>query len=349
MPLLHLPNKCQPLYLYQRGPLVPAAVLWALLCCDASAHHHEQVSMAERVACMELVDSTDRADCLDQVAIRDFQIGSANGRQKVDRSQLSANGSYRRAIVATGRFNAESVFYIGRLAGEHVAVTSRHVVFSRNPRFDYSCSEIRFDYLLPAHAVRCKAIIATWPELDLALIALDIPSTSDAELLAEHALKFDFDSPIRFGQPLLTAGFGSFGSDRHQHLMVNRDEDCMVMSADGDIRLRAVQSSEKDDPGVWSIAVGCDSSPGDSGSAILDRRSGRVIGVLWGGSTRKPEWVRDSAKLRLRLSKGHDVAVWKVLNYATPAVKIREVVTRDLENERHGEHASAILRAWLTE
>ena len=311
------------------------------------AHHNKESSMQERLACAELIDVAARRNCLDLVERRDYQIGSVNGREKVDHALLLKDSSYRKSVLATGRISCETAFYIGRFAGEHVAVTSMHVVTGANPRINCSCWEIQFEYLLPANSVHCDRIIAAWPELDLALISLEVPSADDGRLLEKNALRFDFTSRIRHGQKLVLAGYGGFGNVGHTDLMINRDSDCMVMSADATYRLRQVHAPKKGVGGVWSVAIGCDSSPGDSGSAVLDRMSGRVLGVLWGGDTGKPDWVRDSALLHSTLATGREEAVWQYLNYATPAVKIREIIDGDLRSNQFDKKTATILRAWL--
>lgn len=314
-----------------------------------SANHAGYVSMHERLACAEIANPTQRQSCFDGVARRDYQIGSVNGRFKVDPAMLGEDSAYRRSVLASGRIVSETAFYIGRFAGEHIAVTNRHVVMGRNPRIDCVNWKIRFTFLLGPEAVRCAYVIVSWPQLDLALISLQIDSPEAARVLQENALEFDFASPIRFGQPLLTAGYGGFGNEAHDDLMVNQDADCRVMSPDDTFRLRPVDNPRGASAASWSFALGCDSSPGDSGSAVLDRRSGKVVGVLWTGHTGKPDWIRDSAVLRRRVTQENSGVVWHFLNYATPAPKIREIVLKDLAENRFEERTAEILRVWLSD
>ena len=78
---------------------------------------------------------------------------------------------------------------------------------------------------------------------------------------------------------------------------------------------------------AWSFAHGCDTSHGDSGSAIVDRATGRPIGIHWTGKVPKSSRVRTSGYLADLLASPSD-DVWSELGYAVPAAKIKEVVSK---------------------
>ena len=78
---------------------------------------------------------------------------------------------------------------------------------------------------------------------------------------------------------------------------------------------------------AWSFAHACDISHGDSGSAMIDRKNGDVVGIVWTGKIPKSAMVQSSANLQ-KIFTGSTPAVWKELSYAVPAVKIKEVLKK---------------------
>ena len=76
---------------------------------------------------------------------------------------------------------------------------------------------------------------------------------------------------------------------------------------------------------AWSFANGCDVSHGDSGSAMVDRKTGKPIGLIWTGKIPKSPKVQQSQYLNEILQK-QSPEIWTELSYAVPAAKIREVL-----------------------
>jgi hypothetical protein len=83
---------------------------------------------------------------------------------------------------------------------------------------------------------------------------------------------------------------------------------------------------------AWSFANGCDVSHGDSGSAMVDRDSGDVVGIIWTGRIPKTPDIQDS-KVLDDLLRTQSPRIWKELSYAVPAAKIREVLQRILNED----------------
>gem|GEM_PF-5877993 len=69
----------------------------------------------------------------------------------------------------------------------------------------------------------------------------------------------------------------------------------------------------------WSLPIGCDSQPGDSGSPVFDQE-GFVAGILWGGKTVKN--FKSSADILLESLTGHEL-VWRDYNFMVPASAIK--------------------------
>jgi hypothetical protein len=96
---------------------------------------------------------------------------------------------------------------------------------------------------------------------------------------------------------------------------------------------------------AWSFAMGCDASHGDSGSAIVDRESGRVMGIIWTGRIPKNPAVQSSQTLT-QLFRSGDEMIWQELSYAVPAPKIKETLERVVSGNMP-EDSKRILRALL--
>ena len=168
----------------------------------------------------------------------------------------------------------------------------------------------------------CARMLGTWPSIDLALFEVTVAAAAEPKL-AEVAGNFAFDDPIEGGAPLITVGFG-VAANPGRSMMGNQDSDCRVMSRTGDLRLMA--DPDELNPGpykAWSFAHACDSSHGDSGSAIVSRTTGLPIGILWTGRIPKAANMKSSAFLAEALASDHP-DIWTQMNYAVPASKIRE-------------------------
>src|SRR5690606_7562892 len=116
----------------------------------------------------------------------------------------------------------------------------------------------------------------------------------DEHLLVGVGKNMAFNSPIYKGQKLLTIGHG-VANNEDQKLVANQDDDCIVYSEGNDIRFMADPDDlNPGDYSVWSFANGCDVSHGDSGSAMVDRLTGDIVGIIWTGRIPKDKKVQDS-------------------------------------------------------
>src|SRR5690606_34729203 len=98
-----------------------------------------------------------------------------------------------------------------------------------------------------------------------------------------------------------------------QDLVANQDNDCIVYSETDDVRFMADPDDlNPGDYSVWSFANGCDVSHGDSGSAMVDRNTGEIVGIIWTGRIPKDKKVQDPAYLDSIYSSSSE-DVWKQL------------------------------------
>ncbi len=244
-----------------------------------------------------------------------YRIGDEWGKKRVEEEDLNRSPQLRMIATATGMLNGATSFYIGDYEGYHVVASNNHVCPTsclgksvRFPILNFSAKVIKF--------------FGTWTDIDMSLMAIEL-TDEQAAALKPFARPFDFNRAIETGEELITVGFGR-GDNPNGYLVANEDSDCKVFS--GKDEFRFMRDPDELNPGryeVWSFANGCDVSHGDSGSAMVDRQSGNVIGIVWTGRIPKSEKVQHSDYLDNMLAT-HSEEIWKELTYAVPAAKIRE-------------------------
>ncbi|MCO5142675.1 MAG: serine protease [Oligoflexia bacterium] len=259
--------------------------------------------------------------------ISDYQLGDEWGKLPVSRASLDQESpSFRRAALATARVGGATGFYLGKFAGYHVMATNHHVMTSSR-----GCNGSRMSFPLLGVTVRCNQLLGSWPNIDLALFTVTVASEQDEKKLKEVAANFQFHEDIKKGELLTTIGFGIAGNSS-RNTMANRDSDCYVFSNNGEYRLMA--DPDRFNPGsyrAWSFALGCDVSHGDSGSAIVTRAEGKVVGIIWTGRIPKSDFVKSSQNLKNIFSSG-DERIWEELSYAVPAKKMAEFLEGILDS-----------------
>lgn len=269
----------------------------------------------------------------------DYRMGDEWGKTPVTADRLHrATPAFRRAALATAQLGGGTSFYLGKFNGRHVMATNHHV-FPTN-----SCWLRKAKFPLLGITAPCETPLGTWPEVDLTLFTVRVNAEDEAKLAAV-AGNFRLHEDIQKGTRLMTMGFGVAGND-NRDLMANDDSDCYVFSKDGEYRLMA--DPDKFNPAdyrAWSFALGCDVSHGDSGSAIVDRETSAVVGIIWTGRIPKDASVQSSAYLTQIFQKD-DPAIWDQLAYAVPAKKIGELLQRLTEGNL-GEPARGIFLEML--
>ncbi|MBI3542577.1 MAG: trypsin-like peptidase domain-containing protein [Deltaproteobacteria bacterium] len=268
-----------------------------------------------------------------------YQIGSTWGKHVLKKEDLAtASDSVKKAAFGLGEAarHGGSLFYLGKYQGWHIAATNHHV-------YPGGCREDSIDFpFLDGASVDCVSLIGTWPEIDLTIVVLDVPKKYD-ELFTSHALKFDFDSDLVPGQKLVNLGFGQHKNPTYSPV-VDESDNCMVISPRNASRQMGDVVPNPDPAfNVWSFAHGCENSQGDSGSAILDRSSGKIVGVVWTTKEPKIERVQDNTYVALLTKQPGNADVWAELSYGVPAFKIKEVLTKASKDSNLRQFARDVL------
>jgi S1-C subfamily serine protease len=215
-------------------------------------------------------------------------------------------------------FSPATGFVIGEKDGQILMATNHHVI--EDQAF---CDETKVTFeILKIKGLSCDKVLATDTTLDLTLFTVKGLNAADKPKLLEVMLPMSKVEPKK-GQNLLTVGYGFAGNDDGR-LMVDQGHDCKTFSKDGDVRLLADPDTVNPGPyKTWVFATGCDVSHGDSGSALVDRTTGEVVGLLSTGKIPKIESVRSSEYLKTMFDTDSE-SVWSELTYVVPFAKILE-------------------------
>lgn len=260
----------------------------------------------------------------------EYQIGSEWGKKEVTLESLKNESLvFQKTAMRTAKFGSfmgsGTAFYLGKFNGMHIMASNYHVITTAQ-----DCKNSRAEFTMLNKIFVCDKFLGSWSDVDFALVSIKV-KPEDEHLLEGLGQNMAWNSKIYQGQKLLTIGHG-FANNPNQNLVANQDSDCMVYSDDNDIHFMA----DPDDvnPGdykVWSFANGCDVSHGDSGSAMVDRDTGEMVGIIWTGRIPKDLKVQDETYLS-DIYHNHSPDVWKQLSYSAPAFKIKEVLSKYLQN-----------------
>lgn len=271
-----------------------------------------------------------------------YRIGDEWGKKPVTAEQLEKESKgFRRAAMATGKVGGGTTFYLGKFNGVYVSATNYHVMETSS-----GCSGKTVNYPWLEMKVPCETFLGSWSDIDLALFTLKV-TPEQAAKLEEVRANFKFDAEIFPGQELLTIGFG-IADNPFRTMVANQDADCKVFSAKSDFHFMA--DPDELNPGpykAWSFANGCDVSHGDSGSAMIDRKTGDVVGIIWTGRIPKDKKVQSSAYLKDILDKGSK-EIWEHLSYSVPAPKMKVHFEGLIDSEATSESLKATLKSILT-
>ena len=267
------------------------------------------------------------------------QQGDQWGRVPVTSQLLNQGDAVLQAVFhSTVRVNGATATYLGLFAGSPVLMTARHVM----PDQDSCTGRTVTFYESPGQGgtlqklpFTCDRLLGAWDQVEISLFSVATSAQSLA-LLESRGLKPGFDAPVSQFAELVTMGHG--GEQNPQELLtVDQGPDCYVASASDDFRFR--------DGAIWSIALGCNDSAGDSGSPVVDRKSGALLGIVWGGHTDKLPELADSRYLR-SLATSESPLLWEQLNYASPMRVVGAMFRYLLQN---GQALDSQLRETLTD
>ncbi len=258
-----------------------------------------------------------------------YRIGDVFGKHQITSKELAIQ-VVARAASATAKVGGGTGFYIGKFNGYHVVATNHHVLPTPS-----TCGNLRVVFPVLRKQFGCMRYFGTWSDIDMSLIAIKVATPEDEATLLKVAKNFDFKNTLKQGQLLMTIGFGIAGNYDGRNMMINYDDDCKVFSATNDYRY--IADPDNINPGdykVWSFANGCDISHGDSGSAMVDRKTGNVIGIIWTGAFPKTPASQNSKALDQMLQTNSG-AIWSDLSYGVPSKVIGAYIAKLLNENQN--------------
>ncbi|MCP4254941.1 MAG: trypsin-like peptidase domain-containing protein [Candidatus Scalindua sp.] len=301
----------------------------------AQALHPEHLSEKSSHSLFEdekkVEEETDELDAVkDAIADWIYRIGDEWSKEvlvsrTLRNKKLKFVEQLRQTAKATAKVAKGTGFYLGQFNGFHLIATNYHVhtrLITESK--DYKKIEFPFLYL----SFNFERTFGAWLEIDLALFAINVENKCDAKELQSVAKNFSFDYPINRNQELLTVGFGR--AKNHYNDMVGTwDSDCRVFSGNNEFKIKYGLDENGNKVATWAFAVGCDASDGDSGSPVVTQDTGDIIGILWGVA---PRTSAQSSQSLDNMMKENSPTIWTNLNYAVPAVKIKEFLLERIKS-----------------
>lgn len=246
-----------------------------------------------------------------------YRLGDEWGKKPVTALDLpSRSRAFQRASMAAAKVGGGTGFYLGQFNGYYMMATNHHVCPQAS-----DCMGLVVQFPMMGLMLKVNQFFGSWSDIDLALFAIQVTDANAITKLTQVAGNFDFAHAPFVGERLLTAGFG-VADNSARKLVVGDDSDCKVFSDE----LRFMGDPDELNPGdykAWSFANGCDVSHGDSGSSMVDRDSGAVVGIIWTGRIPKSAKVQSSSFLDQLIAHPTE-DIWKELSYAVPASKMGE-------------------------
>jgi hypothetical protein len=217
-------------------------------------------------------------------------------------------------IAVVGGNNKATATYMGKTAtGLHLAVTNLHVLDDFN-----ACSGIirtaPFQFETPVGAnYFCEKELMRFPSVDLAVISL-AAHPDDKILQNKKGLSFASNFIFNNSQQFITAGFGVHKNEGRS-LVIDDSDECRLISNPG-------QFQQLGSKKIWSMAVACDISIGDSGSPVIDAETGKIVGLMWSGIYPK---FKDRASFESieKIIDSTPELIWNSYNYAVPVTEIQ--------------------------
>ena len=249
------------------------------------------------------------------------QVGSVWDR--VEASDVNPN--FRFLVQGMAAYRGGTAFYLGYWNGHYLMATNAHV----QPEMKCASPEAwdsaaRFESL--EHEFACEKVFGTWKEIELSIFSISVPKEYEA-FFKPLGASFAFHTPLQMNEKLFTLGFGS-ACNPNSALTMTTGPQCQLFSKPNDFKfMKDPDEAQTSVYATWAMAIGCNVSHGDSGSPVLDRETGKVVGILYTGKFPKPETAQDDAFLETLLkSKGE--GTWTMLNYAVPSLKIGEFLEK---------------------
>lgn len=274
-----------------------------------------------------------------------YQIGDNWGRKLGNRRVLQnePNQVIRDYVPSVAKiitfYSRGTGFYLGRHVGKHLLATAAHVL-ANVPVCKMGRLSPRFYFEGIVDGLYCKKIILIDKEHDFAIVELDVKREDEFKFYQMNAFTFTKSLNYYRNTPLASIGYGEVNNPRKK-ISYDASNDCRILSPDNRFRNVRREAGEQS-RSIPSFATGCDISRGDSGSPIINKDTGELLGIVWGTTTPKPVSVKSSAYIA-RLSDEGSNDIWKYMSYVVPMVEIREAVKKALQKRMNRDRRLALM------
>lgn len=243
--------------------------------------------------------------------VREYQIGNEWNREIMTKELLEddllnkAFFSYGTAVLEKEKkIFPNGVVYLGEILGKHlIAVPYHQLTQAKLNGPKYSCAD--FSYIFPGvkeNPVRAGEVLLEMPEADQAICEIFLQEK-------EHRLvgaRWKWQNSLGQFQPLLVMGRGS--QDPKLRLSFDRSQECKVL---GDPK-NPQWFQNRGYPGSWRLAMGCDVSHGDSGSAVYFQDSGWLAGFI---TTTNPHTLEGYASRAMNADLPTEKLYWETSHF----------------------------------
>lgn len=251
-----------------------------------------------------------------------FTGGDEFSRPRISAKDYKNNLSEHeiKLLLATGKVLNQkanemgTAFYIGLYNGSPYFITNNHVLSS-----DLECNQTTITLAtkeLKSKIFRCDRIISTTSFKDGSDVTLFSVKKRDDLSLVGRELKLANSRPLP-GDKLSIIGFGSQRESKGQfNPTISNDDDCIYYDSGRNLEIDFVSVDD-------AFATGCDTSTGDSGSAIMNRQTGEVVALLF-GFVKSKTFRPTSGAIQNLVHQSTDL-LW---SHASLGISISEVIYR---------------------
>lgn len=253
--------------------------------------------------------------------VHKYRGGDKYSKTKVKRSLFLKSSPIVKDIiqrtgkVVVGRKHIGTAFLYKEREDDYVFLTNYHVMKSRN-----QCRDSKILIKTPEFGSKiliCSGIIKVGKiSKNTDYMYFSVSKNRDNLFLSKlKPLKLIDQDPLP-GDKLIVAGFGAGKvSSSVYDLKITMDNDCVYFVGN-----RTIVMNGKDVEDV--MFHGCDTASGDSGSAIINRDTGELVGLLFGSASQKKQKPLSSEEIEMNLGTPYR----KFMTNGSFAIDIREIL-----------------------
>jgi len=249
-----------------------------------------------------------------------YQVGDAFSRTPVSIQNPRIHPLTQKIARGLGTLRGATAVFLGSKEGIGYFSTAWHVCAERN-----SCVGSQIQTEVSREPLRVVETIYSDPSIEFTLLKV-VPESRNSRIFSQ-LIAPSFSEEIKKGMPLVIFGYGGH-KNPNKRLTQGGDAPCRVLSKTNEMRL-VFSPNDLNQTGkrTWSLSVGCDLSPGDSGAPVFSKETAKVIGFVWTGKIPKLEEVQSDKRVFFLSSQNHP-KVWSEFNYIVPVKAINQALKK---------------------